>query len=144
MHMYIKRSTFWSKFSVIIKWLIKTFLQLEFIPKRQLNNESGFKVTNNLSLGKKNSTRRNKVQVLPFVPNMHNKSWLFFLHIDKTREYETSTWIYSELHISAMIFKIKITREFRIFVNSYSGVVNELGTRCAGSSGVRGTRWLMN
>lgn len=144
MHMYIKRSTFWSKFSVIIKWLIKTFLQLEFIPKRQLNNESGFKVTNNLSLGKKNSPAETKFRFFDSFQICTTKADFFFLHIDKTREYETSTWIYSELHISAMIFKIKITREFRIFVNSYSGVVNELGTRCAGSSGVRGTRWLMN
>lgn len=142
--MYIKRSTFWSKFSVIIKWLIKTFLQLDSFLKGNSTMNLVLKSRTIYHLGKKIQPAETKFRFFHSFQICTTKADFFFLHIDKTREYETSTWIYSELHISAMIFKIKITREFRIFVNSYSGVVNELGTRCAGSSGVRGTRWLMN
>lgn len=85
MHMYIKRSTFWSKFSVIIKWLIKTFLQLEFIPKRQLNNESGFKVTNNLSLGEKKFNPQKQSSGSSIRSKYAQQKLTFFLHIDKTR-----------------------------------------------------------
>lgn len=61
----------------------KDIFAVGFIPKRQLNNESGFKVTNNLSLGKKIQPAETKFRFFHSFQICTTKADFFFYTLTK-------------------------------------------------------------